>query len=83
MNYDISLYKVEDLEPLNEFLNANWEYDTVSRNVLSEKLEGDPFWFPDATFVCKDEGRIVGFMQGVLRDIRGTRYGYIKTHGRR
>jgi len=78
MHYPISHYKSVDLEVLSSFLNHSWEHDTITPELLEEKLTGDPFWIPQATLVCRDQKQIIGFMQGVLRDIRGTRYGYIK-----
>jgi len=78
MNYTISLYRSGNLGELTAFLNASWEYDAITELILREKLEGDPFWLPEATFVCCDGNQIIGFIQGVIRDIRGTRYGYIK-----
>lgn len=81
MNYPITLYKPDDLEKLCCFLNRSWEYDAISPELLEEKLTGDPNWMPEATFICRDEDKIIGFIQGVIRDIRGTRYGYIKLMG--
>jgi GNAT superfamily N-acetyltransferase len=78
MKYQISKYNPVDVSELTTFLNNHWEYDTITEELLNEKLEGDPYWMPEATFVCRDGDRMIGFMQGVLRDIRGTRYAYIK-----
>ncbi|MCT4590241.1 MAG: GNAT family N-acetyltransferase [Carboxylicivirga sp.] len=78
MNYPITQYQSGDLSRLTAFLNASWQYDSITEVNLQEKLEGDPYWMPEATFVCKDGEEIIGFMQGVMRDIRGTRYAYIK-----
>ncbi|MCU4156169.1 GNAT family N-acetyltransferase [Carboxylicivirga sp. A043] len=78
MNYSITQYQSNDLLRLTAFLNASWQYDSITEAILQEKLEGDPYWMPEATFVCKDAEEIIGFMQGVMRDIRGTRYAYIK-----
>ncbi len=78
MHYPITPYQPADLEVLCGFLNRSWEYDAISPELLEEKLTGDPTWMPEATFICRDQDRIIGFLQGVMRDIRGTRYGYIK-----
>lgn len=78
MKYPITLYNPAEQPELTAFLNENWEYDTLTEELLSEKLEGDPYWMPEATFVCKDDERIIGFMQGVMRHIRGVNYAYIK-----
>ncbi|MBI9062864.1 MAG: GNAT family N-acetyltransferase [Marinilabiliaceae bacterium] len=78
MHYPISLYQPDDLEVLCGFLNRSWEYDAITPELLEEKLTGDPFWMPQAIFICRDQEQIIGFMQGVMRNIRGIRYGYIK-----
>ena len=78
MEHQIRTYRPEDLSNLTEFLNANLDYDSLSKSLLKEKLEGDPDWEPEKALICHDGEKIIGFMQGVIRDIRGTRYGYIK-----
>lgn len=78
MDYQIRTYESNDLSRITDFLNTNLEYDSLSENLLKEKLEGDPFWDSEKTLICHDDEQILGFMQGVIRDIRGTRYGYIK-----
>lgn len=78
MNYTYEKYKPEYLQELTDFLNRNWEFDTITLSLLEEKLTGDPFWEPELTYIHKTHGKITGFMQGVIRDIRRTRFGYIK-----
>ncbi|WP_430811244.1 MULTISPECIES: GNAT family N-acetyltransferase [unclassified Carboxylicivirga] len=78
MTNPITQFQATDIPELARFLNASWEYDTITETLLEEKLQGDPYWLPEATFVYRKGNRIVGFMQGVMRDIRGTRYAYIK-----
>ena len=78
MDYQIRTYESNDLSGITNFLNTNLEYDSLSENLLKEKLEGDPFWDSGKTLICHDGEGFLGFMQGVIRDIRGTRYGYIK-----
>ncbi len=78
MKYPITLYNPAEQPELTAFINENWEYDTITENLLQEKLQGDPNWMPEAAFVCKDDERIIGFMQGVMRHIRGVNYAYIK-----
>ncbi len=78
MEYQIRTYQPEELAELAEFLNANLDYDSMSESLLKEKLEGDPVWEPEKALICHDGKKIIGFMQGVIRDIRGKRYGYIK-----
>lgn len=74
----IRTYKNKDFKQVLELLQNNMEYDSISEEVLNEKLSGDPGWNADSTFVAEKNGNIVGFMQGVFRDVCGVRYGYIK-----
>ena len=55
--------------------------ELLTYKVLNEKLYDDPYWNPEYAFVAETKGQIVGFMQGVRRDIRGTKYGFIKLMG--
>ena len=63
---------------LARFLNSNMEFDSIDESILSEKLEGDPNWDQQKALICLTDEKILGFLQGVVRDIKGTRYGYIK-----
>ena len=74
----IRTYQHNDFEQVLELLQNNMEYDSISAEILKEKLYGDPDWNPESTFITEKQGHIVGFMQGVFRDVRGMRYGYIK-----
>ena len=78
MEYQIRTYLSKDLSALSEFLNANLDYDSLNESLLKEKLIEDPNWEPKKALICNDNDKILGFMQGVIRDIRGIRYGYIK-----
>ncbi|TAJ13732.1 GNAT family N-acetyltransferase [Marinilabiliaceae bacterium JC017] len=78
LKYPVTNFSESDLEELTGFLNRSWEYDAITSELLEEKLMGDPDWEPEMTFLMHDSDQIIGFMQGVIRDIRGTRYGYIK-----
>lgn len=78
MQFPIRTYRKGDLALLVEFLNRNHELDKFSEVLLQEKLEGDPHWDDQKALICHDDTKILGFMQGVTRDIKGTRFGYIK-----
>lgn len=78
MNYSIRSYQDNDLKALTGFLQTNLEFDTITENLLEEKLNGDPCWDPKKALICHEGDDILGFMHGVIRDIRGTRYGYTK-----
>ena len=78
MQFPIRTYRRGDLAALVVFMNRNHEFDKFSEGLLQEKLEGDPHWDDQKALICHKDEKIVGFMQGVTRDIHGTRYGYIK-----
>lgn len=78
MKYQIRTYQPDDLLGLVSFLNHNMDYDRLDESLLKEKLEGDPNWECEKAHVCHDGEKILGFMQGIIRDIRGTRYGFVK-----
>lgn len=78
MKSKIRTYNQGDLSHLTQFLNANLDHDSLTKDLLQEKLVGDPNWDQNKALICYNDDRILGFMQGVVRDIRGFRYGYIK-----
>ena len=78
MKYPLRQFQKSDLAALAGFLNTNLEFDSLSEDLLEDKLSGDPFWDPQKALLCHEGSQIIGFMQGVIRDIRGQRYGYIK-----
>ena len=72
-------YQQDDFENILIFLNRNLEHDVINARLLHEKLNEDPAWDPECTFVSEDDyGAVTGFIQGVIRNIRGIKYGYIK-----
>ena len=78
MQYNLTQFEHGDLYQLTSFLNNAWEFDTITEDLLKEKLIGDPGWQPDLALVYRSKEQIIGFMLGVIRNIKGTRYGYIK-----
>ena len=78
MSFSFRPYEKDDLPALTSFMNANHVHDVFTEKLLNEKLEGDPFWDNEKALLCYHGDRIVGFMQGVMRDIQGIRHGYIK-----
>ena len=75
---NIRSYKNKDFNLILDLLNSSCEFDIFSEELLHEKLYDDPNWDADNTLVAIEENKIIGFLQGVIRDIRGTRYGYVK-----
>lgn len=74
----IRKYRKEDFTSVLRLLNQSCEYDSFSEEILEEKLYRDPFWNVDSTFIAEENAVIVGFMQGVLRDLRSEKFAYIK-----
>lgn len=66
------------LTQMSDFLNRNWEYDTINPTLLEEKLSGDPTADPSLCFTAYNKEEIVGFLFCVQRNIRGVHYGYVK-----
>lgn len=78
MSYTFRPYHSDDPEHLSNFLDRNMEFDSMTTELLCEKLEQDPSWDPELALLCLDQDNIIGFMQGVLREIKVTQYGFIK-----
>ena len=78
MDYPIRSYQNNDLKALTTFFKNNMKFDSITEGLLDEKLSGDPYWDPNKALISYEGDEILGFMHGVIRDIRGTRYGYIK-----
>lgn len=78
MAFSIRTYEDSDLSSLATLLDDNCTYDSVDVDLLNEKFYGDPYWNPKMALLCLEGNQIIGFMQGVMREIRGVRYGYIK-----
>jgi ribosomal protein S18 acetylase RimI-like enzyme len=78
VKHQIRTYRPGDLSGLTKFLNSNFDYDILNEKLLDEKLAEDPNWEPEKALICHDGEKIIGFVQGVIRDIQGTRFGYIK-----
>ncbi len=74
----IRKYKDEDFNAVLELLKKSLVHDEITSELLKEKLQGDPHFDREMVLVTEDGDRITGFMQGVTRDIRGERIGYLK-----
>lgn len=74
----IQKYNSDNFNSVLKLLNEAKEFDHFTKELLEEKLYGDPDWNIDSTYVAEDKSQIIGFMQGVVRDIMKKKYGYIK-----
>ena len=75
---EIRTYQPEDFTAVLELFRQHMEYDAMTAELLHEKFFDDPNWLPEACFGAWENDQLLGFVQGTLRDIRGTRYGYVK-----
>ncbi len=71
-------FKESDFTQVLDFLNENLEFDSISSEILNEKLYKDPNFDINNVHIAEINNRIVGFIQGVIRDIKDLRYGYVK-----
>jgi mycothiol synthase len=75
---NIRQFKDDDLGRVVRLLDENCAYDSMTAPVLKEKIFDDPEYDPASVLVSEENGAIIGFMQGVMRLIRGETIGYIK-----
>ncbi|MGC9342909.1 MAG: GNAT family N-acetyltransferase [Bacteroidales bacterium] len=75
---EVRTYRDSDFQDILELLKSNMEYDSWSDELLKEKLYMDPEWKADHCFIVEDTGKVIGFLQGVLRTVREEDIAYIK-----
>ncbi len=71
-------YGENDFTAVLRLLTDSHEFDTIDAALLKEKLYLDPEWNPETCFIAENEEGIVGFLQGVKRNIRKENLLYIK-----
>jgi len=78
----ISIKKLKPSDQLNElvrFWNNNVIYDPITLEILKEKTFGDPDFNHDLTLIAVGNGQILGFMQGLVRQVEpDLKRGWIK-----
>jgi len=74
----IRIFKETDFKQVLEFLNKNLEFDSISSDILFEKLYKDPNFDVKNVHIAEINNKIIGFIQGVMRDIKDLRYAYVK-----
>ncbi len=75
---NIRLFQDSDFDEVHQLMNHAHEWDTFSKNLLHEKLYDDPDWNPVMVWIATFNNQMAGFILGIIRNIRGTKYGYIK-----
>jgi len=81
MTLSLKIHTLEssDLPKLTQLWNENVERDSITIDLLKEKLYGDPDFCSDLTLVARINHQIVGFMQGLYRTNHlGEKIGWIK-----
>jgi len=74
----IRTYRDKDFEKVRHLLAESLVFDTITPEILKEKLYADPDFSYDTCFVTEENGTLQGFMQGVIRTIKGVKTGYLK-----
>jgi mycothiol synthase len=77
----IRLYRNADFQSALKIISLTHHLDNVTESIFREKLTDDPGFNPNLTFISEVDGNVAGFMQGVIRDVRGDRIAYIKLMG--
>ncbi len=74
----IRKYRDEDFDKVLGLLRDALVHDTITPEILKEKIHEDPNFDPKMALVAGEDGEVSGFMLGVTRDVRGERIGYLK-----
>lgn len=75
---DILQIDKADLHLLSEFLKRNLIYEDITEELAKEKIFDDPDFDPEKALKAIINSEIVGFMQGVVREFKSRRTGFIK-----
>ena len=75
---NIHVFSEDDLNDVLELCQKSMIYDSFTETLLREKIIEDPQHDPALVLVTKEKGKIIAFMDGVMRQINDTRIGYIK-----
>jgi predicted N-acetyltransferase YhbS len=79
MKYSIRQYHDTDFQEVLTLCQKSYELDTISEELLKEKIYEDPFYERELVWVASDNEKIVGFLMGTCRmNIHGVNYGYVK-----
>ncbi|BAX80498.1 GNAT family N-acetyltransferase [Labilibaculum antarcticum] len=79
MTNTIRQYHDKDFDEVLALCQNTYKFDSLTKELLHEKIYEDPFFDPDIIWVAVEGTAIVGFLMGTIRmDIRGVNYGYVK-----
>jgi len=71
-------FEPQDIETVAALLDTRLVHDHVTAEWVREKTFGDPDYDGDCTLCGIESGRLVGFAQGIVRDVDGALQGWIK-----
>lgn len=74
----ITIFSKIHFKEVCELLISAHKHDTLTVSLLQEKIFDDPDQTPTHKIVFMENNLICGFMQGVVRQIKGENIGYIK-----
>lgn len=74
----LQAFNENNLPEILELCNTNMEFDTLSETLLREKVVDDPDYQPELIYTATEDTGIVGFISGVIRQIRNERIAYVK-----
>jgi len=75
---EIRVFSYNDFNQAVSLLDASFDYDTMTTSLLKEKIYDDPEYDAETVLIATEKNIMIGFMQGVMREIRGETIGYIK-----
>ncbi|MDE5420399.1 GNAT family N-acetyltransferase [Labilibaculum sp. DW002] len=79
MTNTIRQYHDKDFDEVLALCQNTYKFDSITKELLHEKIYDDPFYNPEIIWVAEEGAAIVGFLMGTCRmDIRGVNYGYVK-----
>jgi len=67
-----------DLHSLSEFFKRNLIYENITKGLTNEKIFDDPDFDPEKALKAIINSEVVGFMQGVVREFKSRKTGFIK-----
>ena len=68
----------DDAEALRDLWNRTAAHDPLSAALFEEKVWGDPGFSSDLALAAEEDGNVVGFAFGVVREVEGGKRGVVK-----
>jgi mycothiol synthase len=74
----IKTYKDENFSKIAKLLTDSHIHDFLSEKLIREKLYDDPGFDAQNYLLFEQNGEVLGFLLGIIREVRGEKIGYIK-----